>query len=125
MTITERHPDGRAKSSTLTSQKASEMGKRSHQVLKDNSHERLILEAGYSEDDNPCPEHMRILAKQAITSTPAMNSWIKLTNKTVGPQDMIVVNPGDKCPICHQWVLSGLQMNEEDVGAILVGVSEP
>ena len=100
------------------------MGKRSHQVLKDTSHEKLILEAGYNKDDNPCPEHMRILAKQAITSTPAMNSWIKLTAKVIGPQDMIVVNPGDKCPVCQQWVLVDMQMSEEDVGVMIEGIGQ-
>ena len=122
MAITSRNPDGTAKTSTLTSEEASAMGKRSHQVLKDNSHERLILEAGYNDKDNPCPEHMRILAKQAITSTPAMNSWIKLTAKVIGPQDMIVVNPGDKCPVCQQWVLADLQMTKEDMDSVVEGL---
>lgn len=100
------------------------MGKRSHQVQKATSKERLILEAGYNEDDNPCPEFMRILAQQALTSTPAMNAWIKLTSKVAVQQGEVAVIPGEKCPVCKQWVLIGMEMSEEQMDSIVDGIGK-
>ena len=80
MTITERDELGRIKKGgkVLTSQEAGKIGKLGYQVKKASSREQLLVEAGY---DNPkdAPEHLHILAKQAITSTPAMNAFLRLT----------------------------------------------
>ena len=74
--IIERGPDGRIIKAKLTSEEASELGKKSAEVRWSTTKtaEILLSEAGYNEE-NPPPEYAKIMANQAIKSHSAMRDW--------------------------------------------------
>ena len=121
MTITERHPDGRIKKKSITSEEAKRIGKMGYSVKKANSTDNLLIEAGHKQPDK-APEHLRILAKQALSSTPAMKAFLQLTRTTEESGDLAVAIPGEQCPTCRQWVLAELQMSEEEVASVVDGL---
>ena len=120
MTITERHPDGRIKKKSLSSEEAARIGKKGYSVKKANSTDQLLIEAGH--EPGEAPEHLRILAKQALSSTPAMKAFLQLTRTAEESGDLAVAIPGEQCPTCRQWVLADMQMTEVEIGEMLESV---
>ena len=121
MTITERNPDGTIKSSVLDSETAAAMGKRGREVMKGTSRDKLLQEADYDDPDD-APEYLRILAKQALTSTPAMKAYLQLTRTVEEAKVEVTVQPGEKCPTCSQYVLADMQMAEETLDSVIEGL---
>ena len=121
MAITERDERGRIVKSVISSEQAAEMGKRSRQVMKGTSRDKLLQEADY-EDPDDAPEYLRILAKQALTSTPAMKAYLQLTKTVEDVKAEVTVQPGERCPTCHQYVLADMQMTEETLDSVIEGL---
>ena len=91
-----------------------------YSVKKANSTDQLLIEAGH--EPGKAPEHLRILAKQALSSTPAMKAFLQLTRTAEESGDLAVAIPGEQCPTCRQWVLADMQMTEETLASVVDGL---
>ncbi len=128
--ITDRDPEtGQIRSKTLDSQTAKEIGSLSHQPRRTGKANRLLVEAGF-DDDNPAPEHLAILADYGVSgkagAVGALRDFRRLTGSAAG-EDMpaaAMVHPGDICPTCKQYVMAGLEVTGEDQGAIAEYISQ-
>ncbi len=120
MPIIERDELGRIVKSTITSQRAKEIGSMGHQVKRGASKDQLLVEAGHEPDE--APEHLRVLAKLAQSSAPAMRDFLKLTKPAIEATGEVTVAPGEKCPVCSQYVLADMQMSEETLSSVIEGL---
>jgi hypothetical protein len=118
MTIIERDEQGRIVKKVLSSEKAAEMGRRSHAKRSSETANRILAEAGF-DADNQAPEHLQVLADYAVSgksgSVVALRDFRKLTSSeetTVIP-DQLTIKPGQKCPTCRQYLLTDLQLTDE------------
>jgi len=81
------------------------------------SMDQLLVEAGHEPEE--APEHLRILAKLAQTSPPAMRDFLKMTKVIDDKAEAIVAIPGELCPTCSQYVLTDLRITEEQMSEVL------
>ena len=117
MAITERDSLGRIVKSTLTSERAKELTKIGLVKRKGASMDQLLVEAGH--EPGEAPEHLRVLAKLAQTSPPAMRDFLKMTKVIDDKAEAIVAIPGELCPTCSQYVLTDLVLTDEQTSEVL------
>ncbi len=122
--ITERDEQGRIVKKELSSKSASEIASRSHQKRNTEAGNRLLVEAGF-DDDNPAPEHLAILADYGVSgkagAVGALRDFRRLTGSAAG-EDMpagAIVHPGDICPTCKQYVMAGLEVTDDGQQAMV------
>ena len=117
MPIIERDELGRATKATLSSEAASEMGKLSGKSRAGNSRDQLLKEDGYDNPDD-APESKRLLAQRAASGyVPAINKF--MTDNHKGVVKVATVQPGDKCPVCHQYVLDDMQITDDEMESVI------
>lgn len=108
MTIKERNPDGTIKKSQISSEEARDMQSKRWSKAKEDSADSLLKEAGYS-DDNPAPEHLKVLAEMAASqkasAVAAMRDFVRLTARTETASKVGKPAPGEICPLCDELVL--------------------
>ena len=120
MTITERDELGRVTKSVLSSERAKEIGKLGGAAKAGNSRDQLVKEAGYDNPDD-APEGKKLLAQQAAKGyVPAIKGFL-------GKEDMkdvsvAVVQPGERCPVCHQYVLADMQIPDDEMESVIDGL---
>lgn len=119
MAITKRDELGRATESKLSSEEASKMGKLSGKSRAGDSRDQLLKEAGYDNPDE-APESKRLLAQQAAKGyVPAIKGFLgKEEEKDVS----VVVQPGDRCPTCQQYVLADMQIADDEMESVIDGL---
>ena len=120
MAITERDSMGRIVKSSLSSERAKEIGRIGNVARKGASMDQLLVEAGHEPEE--APEHLRILAKLAQSSPPAMRDFLKMTKVIDDKAEVVLAIPGELCPTCSQYVLTDLQMTDEQVGTVLESI---
>ena len=127
MTIIERDEQGRIVKKVLSSEKAAEMGRRSHAKRGSETANKILAEAGF-DADNKAPEHLQVLADYAVSgksgAVVALRDFRKLTSidETTVTPDQLTVKPGDKCPVCHQYVLADMQISEDELISVIDGL---
>jgi hypothetical protein len=77
-----------------------------------------LIEAGYEQPDQ-APEHLRILARQAMSSTPAMRDFLKLTKQMEDTVQAVEIQPGEKCPTCNQYVLADMKISDYEMDSVI------
>ena len=117
MPILERDDLGRATKSVLSSEDASKMGKLSGKSRAGDSRDQLLKEAGYDNPDD-APESKRLLAQQAAKGyVPAIKGF--LSKEEAKDVSVVVVQPGERCPTCQQYVLADMQMSGETLDSVI------
>ena len=120
MAITERDERGRIVKSTMSREEASERGKLGGLEKAQRYRDQLLREAGYDEPDE-APAAKRLLAMEAakgnVTSIKSFLS--KSETKDVS---VTVVQPGERCPTCQQYVLADMQMTDDEMDNVIDGL---
>lgn len=123
MTITDRDSKGRIKKGgkVLTSEQASIQGKMPKgKKEKSASRDQLLKESGYDDPDS-APESKKLLAEEASKgSVPAINKFLGKQEEIT--QSATLMQPGDFCPSCHQYVIRELQLDEDQLDSILESI---
>ena len=103
----------------LSSEEARKLGKLSAEVRWSTTAtvEGLLREEGYSDEDNPAPVYVKIMAEQAVKNHAAMRDWRRLhgggdttTNRVDAMEALghyVTPAPGERCPWCGYWNLNG------------------
>lgn len=130
MTITKRNPNGTiAKGGKqLTSKQAADQGRKGNESRKGLSSKALLQQAGYDDPEN-APEYLIILAEigagKSSGAVPAMNAFLRETSQfTEDTPGKVVVNPGDICPTCRQYVIAGCVLDDDQKGTIKEYIEE-
>ncbi len=117
MPITERDERGRIVKSVISSEKAKEIGKLGGVAKGSNSRDQLLKEAGYDNPDE-APESKRLMAQQAVKgNVPAIKGF--LGKEDIKDVSVAAVQPGEKCPTCHQYVLADMQIPDEEMESVI------
>ncbi|MHC4413538.1 MAG: hypothetical protein ACYSW6_11325 [Planctomycetota bacterium] len=106
MTILERDPEtGQITKAELSTAEAKRRGAMSHDKKVNGKAGKLLLEAGYDED-NQAPFHLAVIAEYAVSgksgAVSAMRDFRRLTNPGVDIDSMISLQAGETCPACGQ-----------------------
>ena len=84
----------------------------------------LLAEAGH-DDPSKAPKVLQVVCEQIAERGPrsiqAAVQYRQLTSRQEA-SSAGKVRPGDRCPTCHQWVLFGLELTDEQVGAAIESV---
>lgn len=102
---------GRFVKASLEPETAAEMGRISHGKKRGTKANKLLQEAGYT-DDNPAPEHLQVLAEYAVGgksgAVAALRDFRRLTS--AGDEDISAQPgkpaPGSICPLCNELVMT-------------------
>ena len=122
MTITERDERGRVTKSVLSSERAKEIGKLGGAAKAGNSRDQLLKEAGYDNPDD-APEGKRLLAQQAAKGyVPAIKGF--LAKEDMKDVSVAVIQPGERCPTCHQYVLVDMQIPDDEMESVIDGLDQ-
>ncbi len=119
MTITERDSKGRFVTGgvTLSREEASRRGKLGGEAKSLASRDQLLKEAGY-DDPEEAPESKRLLAQQAAKGyVPAIKGF--LSKDDVKDVSVVVVQPGERCPTCQQYVLADMQLSDGEMDGVI------
>ena len=97
---------GRFQKVKLDPQTARDMGQASRSSTSSAS--KLLGEQGYNQTDNPAPEYIVVMAKQAIRHTAAMSHWRRvhaLTSDTSETGGLERPRHNEKCALCGHYNL--------------------
>ncbi len=122
MTITARDSKGRILpgGKVLSSEEAKDLVKQKGKVRAGTSRDQLLKEAGYDNPDE-APESKRLLAQQAAKGyVPAIKGF--LGKEDAKDVSVAVVQPGDRCPTCHQYVLADMQITDDEMDSVIEGL---
>ena len=99
----------------LSSEEASEMGKKRWDKPIKESRDTLLQEAGYSNPEE-APEHLKVLAEMAVSqksgSVAALRDFRKLNriDREITPDyQPVTVLPGEICPTCNHPVIGKIK----------------
>ena len=121
MTITKRDEMGRILpgGKVLSSEEAKALGNRGGKVKAGTSRDQLLKEAGYDNPDD-APESKRLLAKKAAEGyVPAIKGFL---SKEEAKDVSVVVQPGERCPTCQQYVLVDMQITDDEMDSVIEGL---
>ncbi len=122
MAITKRDKLGRILpgGKVLSSEQASAQGKLGGLAKAKNSRDQLLIEAGYDNPDE-APAAKRLLAMEAAKgNVTSIKSF--LSKNEAKDVSVVVVQPGDRCPTCQQYVIADMQMSEETMDSVIEGL---
>ncbi len=124
MAITGRNPDGTIKSSKLTSEEASKLGKmqkKKEEKLK--SADQLLADDGYP-DPEEAPERKKLMATEAAKGVVTAIRYFSTKEDITEAGPAAAVQPGQVCPTCKQYVFADLILTEEQCGSVLEMIDE-
>ncbi len=116
MTITKRDSKGRILpgGKVLSSEEAKDLVKQ--KVRAGTSRDQLLKEAGY-DDPEEAPESKRLMAQEAAKGhIPAIKGFL---GKEEAKDVSVVVQPGERCPTCHQYVLADMQITDDEMDSVI------
>ena len=88
--------------------------------------EILLAEAGH-EDPAKAPKVLQVVCEQIAERGPrSIQAAVQYRQLTSSREAVSVgnVRPGDVCPMCHQYVMVGLQLSEEQMEDVLVSADK-
>ncbi len=121
MTITKRDEMGRILpgGKVLSSEEASALRNSGGKVKAGTSRDKLLKEAGYDNPDE-APESKRLMAQQAAKGqVPAIKGFM---GKEEAKDVSVVIQPGERCPTCQQYVLADMQITDDEMESVIDGL---